>query len=335
MALEEMLREAAEEPSSDTPPKEEVAEEPKTEEPAEAVTDEPAETPAEDDGDFFKYVKDQFGEDLTEVFKTPEEAVKGLLEARRMVGRRDEDAQYGNAVKALLQGREKDLAAFLAGSKPEQDRQIKAIPENVEDFPEEAENWVLQIRQDDKGEMIPAPGAPSDIVDKYKAYSKAVQKRLMEMARSWPKIKQLPDAVNQTAAGIQQQQLALAEEKAILDWQAQYKSVLFVDGNEKGSLTPEGKRVEAEFLRLRDENPDMRVANAFKEATKQILGDVQRASKQVPKPKPTAAKSAGVAVTETKYKSIEDEVEKRIDKGESFVTVMMDVKRRLASGAIK
>ena len=335
MALEELLREAAEEPSSDTPPKEEVAEEKPVEEPAEAVVDEPAETPPEDDGDFFKYVQDQFGEDLTEVFKTPEEAVKGLLEARRTIGRRDEDAQYGKAVKALLQGREKDLAAFLAGTKPEQDRQIKAIPEDVEDFPEDAENWVLQIRQDDKGEMIPASGAPADIVDKYKAYSKAVQKRLMEMARSWPKIKQLPDAVNQTAAGIQQQQAAQAEEKAILDWQAQYKSVLFVDGNDKGSLTPEGKKVESEFLRLREENPEMRSVNAFKEATKLVLGSVQRAAKSPPKPKVTATKSDGVAVNETKYKSIEDEVEKRLDKGESFVTVMMDVKRRLASGAIK
>ena len=354
-ALEAMLREAAEEPAEETtttttpdkvkepeekPVDEVVAETP----PSEETTAEtpPEEVPPEEEGDFFAYVKEQFGEDLAEVFKTPEEAVKGLLEARRTIGRRDEDAQYGKAVKELLKGREKQLAAFLAGAKPETETRKIGAPESVEDFPDDAENWALQIREDEKGQLVPAPGAPADIVDKYKSYQRAVQKRLLEIAKSWPKLKTLPDTVEQTAAGIQQQQHVAAEERAILDWQSQYKSVLFVDGDDKGSLTPEGKRVEAEFKRLREENPEMRTVNAFKEATKLVLGSVQRAAKQPPKPKATAIRSEGVAVVETKYKSIEDEVEKRLDAvdkdgkpKETFTQVMMDIKRRLASGTLK
>ena len=298
--------------------------------PAEAATEEGE----EDGGDFLAYVRDAHGEDLADKYKTPEEAIKGLVEAYRLVGKRDEDANYGRALKTLLGGREKDLASFLAGAtQPTKPARSKLADADLDDFPEDADTWAHQIRQDDAGKLVPVAGAPSDIVERYQAYQRALEKRVMEIARSWPKLKTLPDELQKTVAGLEETTQQAGEQAAINQWQNQYREVLFVGGDPTATLTAEGLKVAREYERLVQETPTMSRLVAFRNATRYVLGSEPK-QKAAATPSPHAHKKAGVAVDERKYKNLDEEVTKRIEAGESLEAVMTDVGKKLGASEL-
>ena len=295
----------------------------------------------DDDAEWFKDYEAAFGDDLSGQFKTAAEAMKHLNEARHKIGERDEDAQYGRGLKTLLAGREAELAKFLSGDSEKPKDTKPAKPGNldtmeVQDFPEEAYTWAHQIRQDDNGKLVPAPDAPPDIVDRYQAFQRALQRRLVEMAREYPALKALPDKIKADATQNEEAAAEAAEHQAILDLQTKYRKVLFVEGAEEETaenFTAIGKEVNAKQTKLLAKHPGMTRVGAIEEAIEFVLGRHKGNKTAAPATKASKRRDS-VNVDKKEYKSLDDEVSKRLDAGERLDVVMPDVARRLGSQAL-
>lgn len=318
---------------TETPPAEEAAtDEGSTdgEKPETTETPETAEA-TDEDKDFLEYVRSEFGEDLSGKYRDSSEAVKGLVEAYRAVGRRDDDASYGRALRQMLAGREESLAEFLRGEqRPEPPKPSKNGKKEVEDFPDDADQWRFQLVEQKDGQYAPAPGSNFTMAE-YHAYNAALARRLAEIARDYPRIKDIPKKVEEEFGKVQARTAEAKERQTIQELQSRYASVLFVNGDESGQLSPAGQQVDAEFRELYESIPGITGSKALQLALKMVVGKEQRASpKAQPKVSPRGVKTAGAAPpSHGTYKSVEDEIAKRIEKGEDMAKVLTEVHGRM------
>lgn len=289
---------------------------------AEAATDEtPLEEAEDSEADFFRDLQETYGEDLSDKYKTPQEALKGLVEAYRTVGRRDDDASYGRAIRQLLSGREQQFAEFVGSNGNTQKAPTEkrsGSQREIEDFPKDAANWRYQITTDDNGKYLPAAGAPPTVVQDYRDYVAARERRLDLMARNYGNLENIPAQVQQQLQAVQQHAALTQEQQTISELQGRYAKGLFVDGavDEKGRalLTANGKKVEAEFDRLREIPHFSQVPNSvlFQESLRRVFGENQ--NRTGAKPGSRAVRTtAGAATADSKtYKSVEEEIASRI-----------------------
>jgi hypothetical protein len=284
----------------------------------------------EEDGyeDIRDYLRDVEGYDASK-YKTPEEAIKGIVTTARRVGERDEDAAYGRAIKQLVAGREDELAAYLKGAKPKEVAAIKAKGQReYDDFPEEAQFWSNQITKDENGHLVPLPGVRSDIVSDFLDYQAASARRLNEIMRQWPKLSKAPEEIKEELKTLAGTNAEVKEQADINQLTAQYPIYVIKDG--KKILSDFGQAVSDEYEELAASYPDASRVQHLQTAIKRVTKERGTTSnkKTIPVPGKRAVRTTPVAQQTEIYASLDDEVEKRLAKGEDFVKVMTDLSRR-------
>lgn len=182
-ALSHLLSEADKQPEPaepvapvETPPDATVEEAP---EPAEAATEtdpEPTEAATEEeyDAQLAALFAERFGLDVLEggKYKSASEGFKSLIEAKKLVGRRNEEAE----VARLIRGRETEFMQWL------QDRQAPKPAETPPAKPETPERPVSRSEYMAMQQAIAALGdkAPADLIERYNK----TQERLQEVVWS-------------------------------------------------------------------------------------------------------------------------------------------------------
>ena len=207
---------------------------------------------ADDSGDFFTGLKEITGLDLADTCASPEDALKALGQRYKEYDTVAADAKYGQQLRQALSGREQDVLDFLAGKQPAP----AATPDKrtLDHFPAEARNWRYQITRDEKGNLVPAPGAPAKIVQDYQDYQEALAERLDQIARNYGQLEALPGQLNQHAQAVQQSAAQQAEQSAISRIEQQYGDWLYAEPPdvETGNVvfSDAGKKVKSEFDRI-------------------------------------------------------------------------------------
>jgi len=297
---------------------------------AEAATE--TKTEEEPDGyeDIRDYLREVEGFDASK-YKSPEEAIKGLVATARKVGERDEDANYGRALKQLVAGREAELAAYLKGAKPEEKRELKSLERfDYDDFHkeygDEPDTWVHQVTRDEKGNLIPVGGANPEIVSKFLAYQNATSKRLREVLRDYPKLARAPEEIKEELRSLAGSSVQAQEETAVNQLVAQYP-IYSTDGG-KQTLTEFGQQVEDEYKELSEAYPDASRLQHLRKAIKTVMKERDEKAVKTALPGKRVTRTAPVAQTAETYSSVADEFEKRLAKGESFSEIGISISRR-------
>ncbi len=176
-------------------------------------------------------------------YQTDEDALKGLAEAARTLGKRNEDAEYGKRLREQIAGREEQILALLQGNDEEK-------KQKTDDGPEYDPAWKFQIVQNAEGEWVAAKGAPPDVVQKLRKYTEWREKRLDELARSptgyveealKKKNADIDKLVRETVA---QELYRHQVSSQLQSWEGENRELLYVNGkDESGGLTPIGHAI--------------------------------------------------------------------------------------------
>lgn len=200
----------------------------------EPETTEPDKGEEEDDASILAYVKEKYGEDLTGKYADDDAMIRGLVEAQKLVGRRNDEAEAWRQFQKTIAGRERDLQAFLEGRQPEPEKKESKNGEPPEYDPA----WRYQITQDDQGNYVPVKGAPPDVVQKYLSYHKWRENQLDTFLRDPQsylgkvldaKTREIEERLQRTSAEQMELQRQKAEEEAFF---ARNQSLLFQNGKE-------------------------------------------------------------------------------------------------------
>lgn len=207
------------------------------------------------------FIRQEFGEDLSQ-YKDDYELLRGLLNAKKAVGRKDDDARvakmlrdmYGDEfVNALISGQ---IPIGQAQQHMQQAQQAAKEQVKVEDEhplyseAEFDEKWLTMVTRDEDGNLIPAPGAPKDIVDKILNFARTREGRINEFVKNPRRFireaigreiiaeaiaavrSHLSEAIGQTADQLKFQEFA-----------QKHKEMLFVGGDPTADLTEFGEEV--------------------------------------------------------------------------------------------
>ncbi len=320
------LAEAAAEPIQDAPIAE-ATETTATEPAAEEITPEggpeaaevPPESPPDeqggddagaaeepDDQDILVYMKETHsGLDYTK-YKDDVAFLKGAAEAMQVVGRRDEDAQLGKQVRGVLGDQPDQLESLLKGEAPlapEPPANGKPDSGQQDGPPDFNQAW---LTHNDKGELVPALGAPKDVAAKYQAYQSWRERRLDEMAVDPGKF--FGEAMTERDKAMEGRLREAREVEAAQERQEaavgalceKHSSLLHVDGDPAKGLSVEGERVKELFDESKDDftNDLARLRSAIRE--------VQHDQPKPPprRPRGKAVRQAGVASVEPEKKTV-------------------------------
>jgi len=300
-AVEEPVAEpaAVEEPTAEEPP---VDEQPLNDD---ATVDEAQPEETDDEGtedetqaqtEFMGMLKEHYGEDLSSKYKDDSEAIRGLLEARRALGRKLENEEYGR----LYRDNESDFHQFLTwrqqAQQAQQTQQQTAPAQQPAEqpiTPEQAELWMTQVTRDpESGELRSVPGADPDVVNRVQDYNRRVRQAVHDLAYSpdkivgqyiAPHIEKLKQDIQQTWQQNTQQSLQQVE---VEKWFGENSSWLFQDGDASRGYTHEGQIFEQDFV-----EPLMAQVETGKKSMPEVLEQamkmMQRAAPQTPKRKPS------------------------------------------------
>jgi hypothetical protein len=180
-------------------------------------------------------------------------ALDGLVHAKRLVGRRDEDAEIGKLVRAS--GREQDIAALLRGQyqPPQSAPAPNGKPADPGLTPEEANRWIdaIELDPETKQYRIP-PGAPPDIVQKLAEVNRRTRDTMLRLSLA-PEEFLAPFVQRQAemvALQFQQQQVQqqaaqseVQHEANVLMQFTQQNPWAFVNGDPNQGYTPLGMEV--------------------------------------------------------------------------------------------
>lgn len=218
------------------------------------------EAPPEQD-DFFSEIAQNYHVDLSQKYKTKDEAIKGLVNAYSMVGKRDEEAEIGRQLLTNPQAVYEVLAKRY--TKP-------AETPTAEDKknPDWDDEWLNHF---DPETMAPKPGADPNVVSKVRKYQKFVQdqgKRLIHnpvdvlLESGGDKLRELireeaTRIADQRFQSVEQERQARAihEQAATL---AQREASWAFDGGkmDSGKLTKEGEVLKKHLAVFSAVNPD-------------------------------------------------------------------------------
>jgi len=213
--------------------------------------------------DIFAEAKAQ-GYDLGSKYKTPKDALIGLLNATRLVGQRNQLAAYGERLVNDPIGVYNEMKARIEPVLQQQAPAKQPEPPKAGSLPEYNPEWVDAF--DNEGRLL--PNADPTIPAKIEKYTKALQERVRKMAHD-PVGELLPLMEKQIEAKAQAkaaelldqyryQQLAERQQAEIMDTAQRLieeeSSWIYVDGDRSKGPSEQGK-VFAKWLQI-VETPD-------------------------------------------------------------------------------
>jgi hypothetical protein len=291
---------------------------------AEPAAPEPTETDAagdepEENRDFIDWFDDTYKHKTGEKFKKDEDFFSSVDQMIRMQGRRDENAELGKRLQERLTPEQ--IQTLLAGGQFETGQPAKkpdadGTPSNANGPPDWNPAW---ITRNEKGELVPAFGAPADVQQRYAAHQQWMQQRIEQMASN-PK-EFFKDVLADQQAEVEKVKVAAAQRQEQLElqaWEHQHKAMLYVGGDSESGLTADGQKVADLVEKWGPEGdnwvPDFR-------ARLELATEMVRAGRTTPNPpKPPARKAMrqpGVASPPGDDRTIEQ----RIEAGEGLADV--------------
>jgi hypothetical protein len=223
------------------------------------VEDVAPEAPVQED--FFAEIAQNFHVDLSQKYKTKDEAIKGLVNAYSMVGKRDEEAEIGKQLLTNPQAVYEVLAKRY--SKP-----AEAPVEDSKKNPDWNDEWLEHF---DPETMAPKPGADPNVVTKVRRYQKFVQdqgKRLIHnpvdvlLESGGDKLRELireeaTRIADQRFQSVEQERYGRAMQEQAASLAHKEASWVFDGGKlDSGKLTKEGEVLKKHLAVLSAVNPD-------------------------------------------------------------------------------
>lgn len=195
---------------------------------------------------WMQWLKEATGEDLTGQYKSDTEAIMGLLEARRTIGRRDEDAQLGRKARE----RWDEFTKYLESQ--EQKQKAPQTPD-APPFASHDEYMLALARVYDDGGNVKA-NAPPELVRKVDQVREQMQRRIFDLAVR-------PDNLFQPVLEKQNQQLqqlltqreqqnaaAYQDQVGVQEFEKQHAGWIFANKqNDAAGLTAAGQRLLQHF----------------------------------------------------------------------------------------
>lgn len=261
-----------------------------------------------------QWFEQQYGLDMSK-YASDADGLHGIANAMRLIGQRDEDAQWASKLKPYKD----QIEALVSGKKD-------TTP--VDDEPEYNEGWELLIQ---KGSASP------DIVEKYNKHVAWERDKLRQLIKSPESVlgdlleKKLGGRVNDIEERAKQINDALAQrdrDAAINSWVGQHASDIYVDGAVGGDLTPLGKRAAAIY----NDQFIQGLAGQLSENPQLALSELalRLAKAEAPKPNKTKAPGKG-AVRKPNIaagggdKTAADTAIEKIDAGASLADVLYEL----------
>lgn len=250
----------------------------------------PEQPPQEPENPILEYYRSVEGLDLGQKYADDRQALHGLAEAYRLIGRPDPDKELGR----FFREHGDDFRQYL-----ERRGQQKTEPE-PEKPPtwEEVQRWRAEIIDPTTGR--PREDADPATVRRYREATERAQRAIFELANNpqqvlEPFLQQQQQQVQQTAQQVAQQQAALQRDQAMLQgWAEQNKQVLFNNGDPRQGLTPHGVRI----CQLHDHAAQMGVqsiGHRLDYATRLWQAEQAQHTQNSRQPSPHAQRQPGVA----------------------------------------
>lgn len=229
-------------------------EEEETEEVEEEVpADEATASTADFDKTFFEKFKAKTGVDLSAKYKDVDSASEGLAHLIHKIGERDQLAEYGRKLLESPQEVFEHLRKILPNL--QQQAAVDEPDKPDPNVPAWDDAWLEQVQRDEKGALVPLPGADPSIPAKIAKYQDYLHKRTREIASDPKKAlkplfekdfaalaaKAAKDAVEQYKREQEQTQhvnAAQAEAWSILQ---EERGWIYVDGDVKKGPSEAGK----------------------------------------------------------------------------------------------
>lgn len=257
----------------------------------------------------------QLGVDVSK-YTNDRQALKGLLNAVKLVGARDVDAQVGKALRGRLG--DDEVTRIIRGEKlPEPKEPDKKASDAQVDFDE---SWLFQVQLDPQsGDLIPAAGAPKDLPDKIKKYYAHREKVLNEFVKNpeavldrllqgrFQHIEELVTSKTRQLSASQQQ------ETSVKQWVAENATVLWVNGDPEAGTTQLGD----EFFSKAASLAEAGISDPIKQLTlalEMVQGAVARRVPPVKPANPRAQHAGSGSRNAQKFNSPEDMMDYFIEK---------------------
>jgi hypothetical protein len=209
-------------------------------EPEEVVETPPEETPAEETSteeaspSLFDRVKQISGLDLSGKYADEDEALRGLAEAARLVGIRNEKSELFDQLNEAIKGREQEFQEWLAG---EEAKAAPVVTDNGE-LPRSVDEYRLLQAQlfDERGQ--PRKDADPAAVRKVQQMNRRLQEVAYKLAVApeeflKPYIEPLKEEILKTS--VQSSQQTIAQQRAMAEMEAitkEHADALYVGGDQ-------------------------------------------------------------------------------------------------------
>lgn len=213
----------------------------------------PKDDGASGDASLRKFYKDTFGVDLTSKYESDFEAAKGLANAYKLVGERNEDAELGRRLRTEPGTVLQELLSQYGGP-PQQEPQKPATGEEPIYDPKWLEYIEVKVDDDGNQRLVPVPGAPPGILEKIDRGREQLQQVIVGLANN-PVLRSLATDPQRGAAELArlivphvdrwtQTTMAQQEEQAtISQFRERHAKWLYEDGKLEGKLTERGQRL--------------------------------------------------------------------------------------------
>ncbi len=295
-----------------TPQGDEVVTPPVEGEPAPAAGDGEVE---EDALVLTKQFDELFKSNQASKFKSDYDFLQSADHAIRKIGERDEMALLGKKYA----DRQAEIDAFLAQplQPPATPSPVPAPIDPKDNVPEFDPTWKYQITQDENGQLVPAPGAPTDIVDRYNRYMDFKNQRMDEFVQDPEKfiakhIEGRTRELQEEQVKLTQAELAAERDKmAISAWADRNKNLLYVSGDVANGET----QAAAQIAELYDDlgAKGMKSPLDRLELATQIVTAAQPKPPKIKQPHPASIRQPAVAPPPVEEKTAEQMIDEGMD----------------------
>lgn len=253
-----------------------------------------------EDGVFRALLKEDFGLDASK-YTNDYEAVKGLVEASRTIGARNEDAEYGKQVKQLLSGRESEFQAWLDSQK--NGKSTDTTKSSTTEIPTWEQYQLLAAQAS-------AENASATTKQRYADVQAEATRRLYESGRNPETIVQpVMDKVMAKVEEMLAQRMGAQTEQTVIDQMVSRNAEwLHVDGDTTKPMTTAGE--EAYRLYQEELADGVKPPRALEKAIRQAQRGINAGIKPIRKPviggrrQPTVAAPVSDAIPlDTLFKS--------------------------------
>ena len=252
---------------------------------------------------------DSIGGTFGPKYASDAEAMTGVVNMQRLIGQRDEDAQYGRQVRSY----EKEFQEFLNAKQPPPGQQPPPQqPQPLEYTYEQVQAWRQEIELARAGGNEPHP----ETMRQYQAAVEATNRRTFELANSQQPQVTREQIQQQVQQGVQEQFTAARGQEELARQHAAYATTferdnahwIYTDGDPSKTRTPQGQRffAAAEYYAKQGAPP----AVAIKEAWAQIGGEFTRQQPQATlSVSPQATRQPEIAIS-----PVEEEADDKLQK---------------------